>query len=124
MLRHFHLEKIVSKLAREFVIKRTFSGFWDTVIKTNINVLIVHMYFRIYLCISYLPKLLEQLSPEANVTALKTMIINPLKEFIEDMDKFQQLVEQTIDLDAAEKGDFMVNPGFADDLKGIYNLEF
>lgn len=81
------------------------------------------MYFRIYLCVSYLPKLLEQLSPEANVTALKTMIINPLKELIEDMDKFQQLVEQTIDLDAAEKGDFMVNPGFADDLKGN-NLEF
>jgi len=80
------------------------------------------MYFRIYLCVSYLPKLLEQLSPEANVTALKAMIIDPLKELIEDMDKFQQLVEQTIDLDAAEKGDFMVNPGFADDFKG--NLNF
>lgn len=49
--------------------------------------------------------------------ALKAMITDPLKELIEDMDKFQQLVEQTIDLDAAEKGDFMVNPGFADDLK-------
>lgn len=72
---------------------------------------------RIYLCISYLPKLLEQLLPEANVTALKAMIIDPLRELVEDMDKFQQLVEQTIDLDAAEKGDFMVNPGFADDFK-------
>jgi len=51
------------------------------------------------------------------VPALKAMITDPLKELIEDMDKFQQLVEQTIDLDAAEKGDFMVNPGFADDLK-------
>lgn len=70
------------------------------------------------MCVSYLPKLLEQLLPEANVTALKAMIIDPLKELIEDMDKFQQLVEQTIDLDAAEKGDFMVNPGFADDFKG------
>lgn len=60
---------------------------------------------------------MEQLLLEKNVTALNTMIIEPLKELIEDMDKFQQLVEQTIDLDAAEKGDFMVNPGFADDLK-------
>lgn len=75
------------------------------------------VYFRIYLCVSYLPKLLEQLLLEKNVTALNTMIIDPLKELIEDMDKFQQLIEQTIDLDAAEKGDFMVNPGFADDLK-------
>lgn len=60
---------------------------------------------------------MEQLSLEGNVMALKTMIIDPLKELIEDMDKFQQLVEQTIDLEAAEKGDFMVNPGFADDFK-------
>ncbi|KAL6266463.1 hypothetical protein P5V15_003311 [Pogonomyrmex californicus] len=75
--------------------------------------------YKIYLCVSYLPKLLEQLSPEENVTALKTMIIDPLKELIEDMNKFQQLVEQTIDLDAAEKGDFMVNPGFADDFKTL-----
>lgn len=52
------------------------------------------------------------------MVALKAMIIDPLKELIADMDKFQQLVEQTIDLDAAEKGDFMVNPGFADDFKG------
>ncbi|XP_011169227.2 DNA mismatch repair protein Msh2 isoform X2 [Solenopsis invicta] len=73
--------------------------------------------YKIYLCVSYLPKLLEQLSQEENVTALKTMIIDPLKELVNDMDKFQQLVEQTIDLDAAEKGEFMVNPGFADDLK-------
>lgn len=80
------------------------------------------MHFRIYLCVSYLPKLLEQLVPEINVTALNALIMEPLKELIEDMDKFQQLIEQTIDLDAAGKGDFMVNPGFADDFKG--NLEF
>jgi len=73
------------------------------------------------LCTSYLPKLLEQLTSEANVTALQTMIIDPLKELIEDMDKFQQLVEQTIDLDAAEKGDFMINPGFADDFKSNFD---
>ncbi|XP_020288290.1 DNA mismatch repair protein Msh2 [Pseudomyrmex gracilis] len=75
--------------------------------------------YKIYLCVSHLPKLLEQLSSEANVAALKAMIIDPLKELIEDMDKFQQLVEQTIDLDAAEKGDFMINPGFSDDFKGL-----
>ncbi|XP_012537376.1 DNA mismatch repair protein Msh2 [Monomorium pharaonis] len=74
--------------------------------------------YKIYLCVSYLPKLMEQLSQE-HVIALKTMIIDPLKELIDDMDKFQQLVEQTVDLDAAEKGEFMVNPRFADDLKTL-----
>jgi len=76
---------------------------------------------RIYLCTSYLPKLLEQFKSETNVTALQGMIIDPLKELIEDMDKFQQLIEQTIDLDAAEKGDFMINPGFADDFKSNFD---
>lgn len=79
--------------------------------------------YRIYHCVAHLPKLLEQLSLEVNVVALKTMIIDPLKELIEDMDKFQQLVEQMIDLDAAEKGDFMVNPSYLDDFKG-YNINF
>ncbi|XP_014488445.1 PREDICTED: DNA mismatch repair protein Msh2 [Dinoponera quadriceps] len=73
--------------------------------------------YKIYLCVSYIPKLLEQLAPEASLAALKAMITDPLKELVEDMDKFQQLVEQTIDLDAAEKGDFMVNPGFSEDFK-------
>ncbi|XP_017799020.1 PREDICTED: DNA mismatch repair protein Msh2-like [Habropoda laboriosa] len=35
------------------------------------------------------------------------------------MDKFQQMVEQTIDLDAAERGDFLVQPEFDDTLKEL-----
>ncbi|XP_012276935.1 DNA mismatch repair protein Msh2 [Orussus abietinus] len=74
--------------------------------------------YKIYLCISHLPVLLEQLSTDQSA-ALKAMISDPLKELITDMDKFQQMIEQTMDLDAAGKGDFMVRPDFDDELKEL-----
>lgn len=74
---------------------------------------------RIYVCGNHIPKILENLSAATEIAALKALIIDPLKEFVEDLDKFQQMVEQTIDLEAADKGDFMVKADFDDDLKGI-----
>lgn len=50
------------------------------------------------------------------------MFTDPLNEFIKDMNKFQQMVEQTIDLDSAEKGDFLVRSEFDDELKGTYKM--
>ncbi|XP_076658764.1 DNA mismatch repair protein spel1 isoform X1 [Halictus rubicundus] len=72
--------------------------------------------YKIYMSVSQLPRLVEQLS-SVNVVALKTMFSDPLSELINDMDKYQQMVEQTIDLEAAEKGDFLVRPEFDDELK-------
>ena len=82
----------------------------------------IFLLLRIYLCGNHLPTILEQLSNSSDTAAMKALIIDPLKEFIEDLDKFQQMVEQTIDLDAADKGDFMVKPDFDEELKGTYNL--
>ena len=73
------------------------------------------------MCVSCLPALLEQFS-NVNVVALKTMFSDPLSELIKDMDKFQQMIEQTIDLDSAEKGDFLVRAEFDDELKGRHNF--
>lgn len=70
--------------------------------------------------ISHLPSLAEQLS-NVNVVALKTLFADPLTELIKDMDKHQEMIEQTVDLEAAEKGDFLVRAEFDNDLKGIYN---
>ncbi|XP_033210960.1 DNA mismatch repair protein Msh2 [Belonocnema kinseyi] len=73
--------------------------------------------YKIWLCGNNLPQMLEKLSNASNVAAMKAMIIDPLEELIRDLDKFQQMVEQTIDLEAAERGDFMVRPDFDDELK-------
>lgn len=66
----------------------------------------------------HMPALLEKLNSSTNVPAMKAMFLDPLKEHIEEMDKFQQMVEQTIDLDAADQGDFFVKPAFDEELKG------
>ncbi|OAD54587.1 DNA mismatch repair protein Msh2 [Eufriesea mexicana] len=76
--------------------------------------------FKIYICISHLPTLLEQFS-NVNVVAIKTMFTDPLSDLIKDMDKYQQMVEQTIDLDSAGKGDFLVRAEFDDGLKELKN---
>lgn len=65
-----------------------------------------------------LPALVEKLSEFSKVPAVNAMFLEPLKEQLEAMDKFQQMVEQTIDLDAADKGDFFVKAEFDDELKG------
>ena len=45
------------------------------------------------------------------------MFCEDLKITLGDLDNFQQMVEQTIDLDAVEKGDFLVKAEYDDDLK-------
>ena len=74
--------------------------------------------YKIYTSMSHLPNIIEQLS-NANVAALKAMVTDPLTELIKDMDKFQQMVEQTVDLEAAEKGDFLVRPEFDKELEEL-----
>ncbi|XP_011494385.1 PREDICTED: DNA mismatch repair protein Msh2 [Ceratosolen solmsi marchali] len=73
--------------------------------------------YRIYQCMMYLPLFLEKLNALAHVPAVKAMIFDSLRESIEEMDKFQQMVEQTIDLDSADRGDFLVKAEFDDELK-------
>ncbi|XP_046629416.1 DNA mismatch repair protein Msh2 isoform X1 [Neodiprion virginianus] len=74
---------------------------------------------RIYFCVSHLPVLTEQLCNAKYGAAMKAMIVDPLRELISDMDKYQQMIEQTIDLEAAEKGDYMVKPEFNNDLQEL-----
>lgn len=66
----------------------------------------------------HLPGLIEKLNSVSDVPAVKAMFLDPLKQYLEEMDKFQQMAEQTIDLDAADKGDFFVKPEFDEELKG------
>lgn len=75
--------------------------------------------YKIYMCMMHIPVFLEILSSaDDNTAAMKALIIEPLKETIADMEKFQEMVEQTIDLEASDAGDFLVKADFNDDLKG------
>lgn len=50
--------------------------------------------------------------------ALKSMIVAPLEECIEDMSKFQQMMDESMDFEAVENKEYLVKPDFNDELKG------
>jgi len=62
---------------------------------------------------------LEGLSGSEEVLAsVKALLLEPLKEKADDMTKFVDLVEQTLDMDLASHGEFLIRPEFDDTLKG------
>lgn len=64
----------------------------------------------------HLLKLIEDLD-DVSCTA---MFVDPLKELINDVEKFKGLVEATIDMEHAEKAEFFVMPRADDELAGKY----
>ena len=67
----------------------------------------------------HLPQLLRSLSAHENCPALRYMFIEPLTDLLGDMQRFQQMVESTLDMDQVDHGEFLVKPSFDDDLQGV-----
>jgi hypothetical protein len=49
--------------------------------------------------------------------ALRTEVLNPLKETLSDFSKLKKMLEECIDLGKAKQNDYIINPEFSDDLK-------
>jgi DNA mismatch repair protein MSH2 len=78
------------------------------------------LYIRIYQAIKKLPDLVETLSYSSNKT-LNSVITNPLKEFINDMSKYQAMIEETIDFNLVERGEFLIKSEFDEELQKMRN---
>ncbi|KAB7498881.1 DNA mismatch repair protein Msh2 [Armadillidium nasatum] len=77
--------------------------------------------YRLFQCIQQLPDICETLGKYdgphiATVTAVFT---SPLQEVVEDMSKFQEMVEMTLDMNQAAQGDFVIKPEFDDNLSEL-----
>lgn len=63
---------------------------------------------------------METLSNLDNKT-LNSLITTPLRELVNDMNKYQVMIEETIDLNLVERGEFLIQSGFDDELQEMRN---
>lgn len=78
------------------------------------------MCFRIYQAIQKLPDLVQTLSSSNNQT-MNSVITMPLNELVNDMNKYQAMIEQTIDFNLVDRGEFLIQSGFDDELQEMRN---
>nr|XP_032516742.1 DNA mismatch repair protein Msh2 [Danaus plexippus plexippus] len=76
--------------------------------------------YRIYQAINRIPVLLKCLS-EFNDPTIHSVLCEPIAELNNDLEKFQQMIETTIDLEAVDRGDFLVKPSFDEELQVLAN---
>jgi hypothetical protein len=65
-----------------------------------------------------LPLLVKSLVGHDDYPALRCIFIEPLTDLLHDMQRFQEMVESTLDMDQVDRGEFLVRPSFDDDLQG------
>lgn len=78
------------------------------------------IYYRIFQAVQKLPDLVQTLKNSDDKT-LKSIITTPLKESVNDMDKYQAMIEETIDFNLVERGEFLIQSGFDDNLQEMRN---
>lgn len=108
MLRDEHLRRIPDLQALAKKLGRKKAGLQDC--------------YRIYQAVGHLPQLLKSLAAHENCPALRCMFIEPLTDLLGDMQRFQQMVESTLDMDQVDHGEFLVKPSFDDDLQELRQL--
>lgn len=82
-------------------------------------------FYRIYQAVSKLPDLLNSLETSYQDNpqpTLSSCFITPLKEQITELDKYQEMVQSTIDLDSVDKGEYLIKSEFDQDLQGNFSF--
>ncbi|XP_071956760.1 DNA mismatch repair protein Msh2-like [Antedon mediterranea] len=77
--------------------------------------------YQVYQGVEYMPIVMESL--ETSEVKCKPLLLdlfcNPLKEILMDFDKYQQMIESTLDLDQVQNHEFMIKPGFDENLQSL-----
>ena len=80
--------------------------------------------YKIYQAVSRLPLMLEALNNQNDGNphpTLRAAIIDPLRDGIGEMDKFQEMIETTLDMDVVDRGEFLVKPSFDENFQEFRN---
>ncbi|KAL7646721.1 UNVERIFIED_CONTAM: hypothetical protein RMT77_001974 [Armadillidium vulgare] len=77
--------------------------------------------YRLFQCIQQLPDICETLGryDGPHIATVTAVFTSPLQEVVEDMSKFQEMVEMTLDMNQAAQGDFVIKPEFDDNLSEL-----
>ncbi|KAL4716195.1 hypothetical protein ACJJTC_013972 [Scirpophaga incertulas] len=78
----------------------------------------LHDCYKIYQAIKRLPALLLCLA-EANHATVHSSLSEPISELKEDLEKFEEMIEATMDLDVVDRGDYLVKPSFDELLQNL-----
>ncbi|KAG8840273.1 MutS-like protein, partial [Serendipita sp. 411] len=81
---------------------------------------------RVYQAAIRIPDLIEQLEgletqELAQSTLVKELYIDPLRKFDNDISKFREMVEQTIDLEQLKNHQYVIKPEYDERLQMLYN---
>lgn len=72
--------------------------------------------YRLYQVVQRMPKMLGALQ-ELDCITVNSVLCDPIRDVLAELAMFKQMVEQIIDVDAIEKGEFMIRSSFDDSLK-------
>lgn len=72
--------------------------------------------FRLYQVVLRMPKIIRLLETLENPT-VRNIITDPMKDTLADLKLFKSMVEQILDLEAVERGEYLVKHTFDDQLK-------
>lgn len=79
----------------------------------------LHDCYRIYQATNNIPAILSVLRQLDN-KCVKSLLLDPMGELLKDMDKFLAMVEQTLDLDLVDRGEFLIKATYDEELQELF----
>lgn len=81
----------------------------------------LHDCYRVYQAVGCIPGMISILRKLEN-NCVKAALIEPIAELMSDMDKYQAMIEQTLDMDLVDRGEYLIKPDFDDELKSKFHI--
>lgn len=75
--------------------------------------------YRIYQATNNVPAITAVLRKLAN-KCVKSVLLDPIGELLKDMEKFLVMIEQTLDLDLVDRGEFLIKPTYDEELQELF----
>lgn len=79
--------------------------------------------YRVYQAVNSIPGMIQVLRKLDN-NCMKAVLVNPISDSLSDMDKYQSMIEQTVDMDVVNRGEYFIKPSFDEELQGKNLLLF